>query len=105
MVGLYEALYDASNDGHWYDYVAIEGHGVDGYVGGCDISHGVNVIELTNDARSHAMSVNTLLDCMLPNVMSYLADDNVDDPSLLFDPVVAEFDYVEYGDDEVILHM
>lgn len=105
MVGLYEALYDASNDGHWYDYVTIEGNGVDGYVGGCDISHGVNVIELTNDARSHAMSVNTLLDCMLPNVMSYLADDNVDDPSLLFDPVIAEFDYVEYGDDEVILHM
>lgn len=51
------------------------------------------------------MSVNTLLDCMLPNVMSYLADGNVDDPSLLFDPVIAEFDYVEYSDDEVILHM
>ena len=104
MVGLYEALYDASNDGHWHDYVVIEGNGVDGYVGGCDISHGVNVIELTNDARSHAMSVNTLLGCMLPNAVSYLTDDNVDDPSLLFDPVIAEFDYVEYDDDEVILH-
>ena len=105
MVGLYEALYDASNDGHWYDYVAIEGNGVDGYVSGCDTSHGVNVIELTDNARSETMSVNALLGCMLPNTMSYLTDDNVDDPSLLFDPVVAEFDYIEYGDDEVILHM
>ena len=98
MTSLYDALCDASNEGHGYDYVVIDGNGLDG-CGFSDLEHkfwGSNILKLT-DNRNRMMSVDALLNLLNPDDVVHI--------DYVPEPILAEFDYVEYGPDITILYL
>lgn len=98
MTSLYDALRDASNEGHGYDYVVVDGGGMDGY-GFSDLDckfWGSNILKLT-DNFNRMMSVDALLNLLDPEDVVHI--------DYLPEPILAEFDYVEYGPDITILHL